>query len=60
MAKQKQGRPSKIDKETMRSANVWFTIMVIILLVLLAFSTLYIVNPEIYEYLKASIINLFN
>ena len=45
MAKQKQGRPSKIDKDTMHSANVWFIIIIIILLFLLAFGTLSAMNP---------------
>ncbi len=60
MAKQKQGRPSKIDKDTMHSANVWFIIIIIILLFLLAFGTLSAMNPEVYNYIKASIANLFN
>ncbi len=59
MAKQKQGRPSKIDKDTMHTADTWFIIIIVILLLLLAFSTLTVINPEIYEYIKASIANLF-
>ena len=57
MAKGKVGRPSKLDKDTMKEANISF---IIILLILLSVATLTVINPEIYNALKASIINLFN
>ena len=53
------GRPSKIDKDTMRDANIGFILIIIILLILLFVATLSIVSPSTYESLKASIINLF-
>ena len=53
------GRPSKIDKETMKVTNVWFIIMIIILLILLSITTLSIVTPEVIDNLKATIINVF-
>lgn len=59
MAKNKVGRPSKIDKDTMKAANISFGIVVIILLLLLSLAALSIINPSTYEALKASIINLF-
>ena len=58
MAKGKVGRPSKIDKDTMKTANISFAIVVIILL-LLSLAALSVVNPSMYEALKASIANLF-
>ena len=60
MAKGKVGRPSKLDKDTMKEANISFIIIIIILLILLSVATLAVINPEIYNALKASIINLFN
>ena len=57
MAKGKVGRPSKLDKDTMKEANISFIIIIIILLILLSVATLTVINPEIF---KASIINLFN
>ena len=60
MAKGKVGRPSKLDKDTMKEANISFIIIIIILLILLSVATLTVINPEIYNALKASIINLFN
>jgi len=59
MAKNKVGRPSKIDKDTMKAANISFGIVVIILLLLLSLAALSIINPSTYEALKASIANLF-
>ncbi|MGN1268315.1 MAG: hypothetical protein ACI4U0_02280 [Candidatus Aphodocola sp.] len=59
MAKGKVGRPSKIDKDTMKAANISFAIVVIILLLLLSLAALSVVNPSMYEALKASIANLF-
>lgn len=58
MAK-KVGRPSKIDKDTMHTANIAFIIVIIILVLLLFVATLSVVSPEVYESLKANIINLF-
>lgn len=59
MAKNKVGRPSKLDKDTMKAANISFVIIVIILLLLLSLAALSIINPSTYEALKASIANLF-
>ncbi len=59
MAKGKVGRPSKLDKDTMKAANISFTIVIVILLLLLSLTALTIVSPEAYEALKASIANLF-
>lgn len=59
MAKGKVGRPSKIDKDTMKAANISFAIVVIILLLLLSLAALSVVNPSMYKALKASIVNLF-
>ena len=58
MAKGKVGRPSKLDKDTMKEANISFIIIIIILLILLSVATLTVINPEIYNALKASIINI--
>jgi len=59
MAKSKVGRPSKLDKETMKAANISFIIVIVILLLLLSLTALTIINPDIYDALKASIANLF-
>jgi hypothetical protein len=59
MAKNKVGRPSKIDKDTMKAANIVFIIVIIILLLLLSLTALSIVNPNMYEALMASVANLF-
>lgn len=59
MAKNKVGRPSKIDKETMKIADIGFTIIVIILLLLLSLAALSVATPETYEALKATVFNLF-
>lgn len=59
MAKSKVGRPSKIDKDTMKAANISFIIVVAILLLLLSLTVLTIISPETYNALKASIANLF-
>lgn len=59
MAKSKVGRPSKIDKDTMKAANISFIIVVSILLLLLSLTVLTIISPETYNALKASIANLF-
>lgn len=59
MATKRVGRPSKIDKDTMHSANIMFIIVIIILLLLLSVATLSFISPDLYESLKASIINLF-
>lgn len=59
MAKTRVGRPSKIDKDTMKVANISFMIVVIVLLILLSVAALSIISPELYESLKASVINLF-
>lgn len=59
MAKSKVGRPSKIDKDTMKAANISFIIVVVILLLLLSLTALTIISPETYNALKASIANLF-
>ena len=37
MAKGKVGRPSKLDKDTMKEANISFIIIIIILLILLGY-----------------------
>lgn len=59
MAKSKVGRPSKLDKETMKAANISFIIVIVILLLLLSLTALTIINPDVYDALKASIVNLF-
>ncbi len=59
MAKKKVGRPSKIDNDTMREVNVWFVFIIVILFVLLSMTIITIVNPNVIENIKASIINLF-
>lgn len=59
MAKTRVGRPSKIDKDTMKAANISFMIVVIVLLILSSVAALSIISPELYESLKASVINLF-
>lgn len=59
MAKTRVGRPSKIDKDTMKVANISFMIVIIVLLILLSVAALSIISPELYESLKASVINLF-
>ena len=60
MASRKVGRPSKIDKDTMHSANILFIIIIIILLLLLSVVTLSFVSPEAYESLQGLIKYLFN
>lgn len=59
MAKAKVGRPSKIDKDTMKAANISFVIIMIILLLLLSVAALSVVSPETYEALRANVIRLF-
>lgn len=59
MAKSKVGRPSKIDKDTMKAANISFIIVIVILLLLLSLTVLTIISPDTYDALKASIVNLF-
>lgn len=59
VAKTRVGRPSKIDKDTMKVANISFMIVIIVLLILLSVAALSIISPELYESLKASVINLF-
>lgn len=59
MAKKKVGRPSKIDKDTMKAANVSFMVIVVILLALLSVAALSVMKPSVYEALKASVFNLF-
>lgn len=59
MAKTRVGRPSKIDKDTMKVANISFMIVIIVLLILLSVAALSIISPELYESLKGSVINLF-
>lgn len=59
MARGKVGRPSKIDKDTMRAANVSFIIIVVTLLLLLSLTALTVVSPETYDAIKALVINLF-
>lgn len=56
----KVGRPSKIDKDTMKTANISFIIILIILILLLSLAVLTVINPSIYDSLKASLIKLFN
>ena len=59
MSRKKVGRPSKIDTETMKTANISCTIIVIILLLLLSLCVVTVVNPNIINMIKASIQNLF-
>ncbi len=59
MVKNKVGRPSKIDKDTMKAANIGFIIVIIILLILLSVAALSVISPDLYESLKANVINLF-
>ena len=59
MAKGKVGRPSKLDKDTMKAANISFAIVVILLLLLLSLAALTIISPDTYDALKASLANLF-
>ncbi len=59
MATKKVRRPSKIDKDTMKAANIGFMIIIIILLILLSVAALSVISPDLYESLKANIINLF-
>ena len=54
------GRPSKIDKDTMKITNVGLIIMIIIFLILLSVSAITILNPEVLDYIKACLRNLFN
>lgn len=57
--KKSVGRPSKLDKDTMREANISFFVIMIILILLLTIATLTIINTEIFDYIKASLANLF-
>lgn len=59
MSKKAVGRPSKINKEAMNEANVWFMIVMVMLLILLSVSFATIINPEIVNMIKASLANLF-
>lgn len=59
MSKKSVGRPSKLDKQTMNEANIWFTFMIIILLLLLVVGITTIANPELIDMIKASINSLF-
>lgn len=59
MARKTAGRPTKIDKETMKDANLVFLIIIIILVLLLSMTIITVINPEIFEMIKASIANLF-
>lgn len=52
-------RPSKIDTEAMKEANISLTIIVIILLLLLTIATITIINPNIIDLIKARIIDIF-
>ena len=60
MSKNKIGRPSKIDKDTMKTANISFIIIIIIFIILLSFGVMTFFNPDMIGYIKASIANLFN
>ena len=57
MAKTK-GRPSKIDKELMKKSDIVLVIIIIILFILLSVSFLSFISPEIYDNIRASIVNL--
>ncbi|MEE0699759.1 MAG: hypothetical protein U0M66_04155 [Bacilli bacterium] len=59
MAKKRVGRPAKIDKDTMKDANLVFLIIIIILILLLSMTIITAFNPEIFDMIKASITNLF-
>lgn len=59
MAKKMIGRPSKVNKDAMNEANTWFIVIIVMLFVLLSVSFATIINPEIFDTIKASIINLF-
>lgn len=59
MSKKIVGRPSKINKEAMNEANVWFMVVMVMLLILLSVSFATIINPEMVDMIKASLANLF-
>lgn len=59
MASRRVGRPSKIDKETMKVADIGFIIILIILILLLSLAVLTVINPSMYDSLKASIKSIF-
>ena len=56
--KKRQGRPSKIDKESMKVTNTVFLITIIVLLILLSVATVTIINPSLIENIKANIRSL--
>lgn len=60
MSRKTVGRPSKVDKAAMSEANIWFTLIVIMLLLLLSVGVGAIAKPELIDMIKASIYNLFN
>lgn len=50
----------KVDKKTMKDANISFIIIIIILFILLTVGAIGIINPNVYDVIKASLGKLFN
>lgn len=54
----RKGRPSKLDKDTMKQANTMFMVIIIILFLLLSVTVIKIGNQNLFDYIKASLGNL--
>lgn len=60
MSKNKVGRPSKLDVDTMKQTDISVAIIIIILLLLLSFTVIMVINPDAARSIKASVASLFN
>ncbi len=58
--KKEANKRVKIDKKSMREADRYFIIIIIILFILLSVAMVTIINPDMINNIKASIQNLFN